>query len=509
MPISEFAALIVDEASKRPRMIRLTRGFRLLPIGAMALAGCGDTTEPPAPRPAAVAVTPSHAEIPALGQTVQLTADVRDQKAAVAWTSDAPAVATVDGKGLVTAVGGGTATVTATSEAVSGSAVVTVKQQVAVVRIVPDTTTLPAIEDTVRLAAGALDANGHEITGVAVTWSSGDTTVARVDGSGLVTAAANGAVSIAATTGPATGHAAVTVAQVVASVAVTPPTATVVEADTLRLAALAADANGHEVDEAGIAWASRDTLVAVVDASGLVTGVGEGAVVVEATASGVTGEAEVEVVRLVPTVVTVMPDSVVFTALGDSERLSAEVLDQVGRVMKGAAVAWTSRDTTVAVVDSAGVVTSAANGAVTVTAMVGQASGGARVVVAQSARSVRVTAARDTLASGDTLRMVATAFDANGHAVKQSAFTWSTSDLQVARVDSLGLVIGVGEGSATITAAVGDAFDTAWITVVSPDRAALVALYNSTNGPHWERSENWIVRAVSVPQGRFGSHRSP
>ena len=54
-------------------MIRPTRGFRLLPIGALALAGCGDATEPPAPRPAAVAVTPSSAEIPALGQTARVT----------------------------------------------------------------------------------------------------------------------------------------------------------------------------------------------------------------------------------------------------------------------------------------------------------------------------------------------------------------------------------------------------------------------------------------------------
>ena len=57
-------------------MIRLTRPcIRVLAIAPLALAGCGDTTEPPAPRPAAVAVTPSHAEIPALGQTVPRRGD--------------------------------------------------------------------------------------------------------------------------------------------------------------------------------------------------------------------------------------------------------------------------------------------------------------------------------------------------------------------------------------------------------------------------------------------------
>ena len=126
MPISEFAALIVDEASKRPRMIRLTRGSRLLAIAPLALAGCGDVTEPPAPRPAAVAVTPFHAEIPALGQTVQLTADVRDQDgrvmtgAPLTWSSSTAAVASVDASGLVTAVSNGAATITAAAGAVSG-----------------------------------------------------------------------------------------------------------------------------------------------------------------------------------------------------------------------------------------------------------------------------------------------------------------------------------------------------------------------------------------------------
>ena len=66
-----------DHRVGRPRMIRLVSWVLL--TGPLAFAGCGDTTEPPAPRPAAVAVTPSTAEIPALGQTVQLTAEVRDQ----------------------------------------------------------------------------------------------------------------------------------------------------------------------------------------------------------------------------------------------------------------------------------------------------------------------------------------------------------------------------------------------------------------------------------------------
>ena len=136
----------------------------------------------------------------------------------------------------------------------------------------------------------------------------------------------------------------------------------------------------------------------------------------------------------------------VFAALGDSERLSAQVLDQVGRVMEGAVVAWTSGDTAVAVVDSAGVVTAVSEGTAAVTAAAGAASGTVAVTVAQVAGSVVVTPVADTVTLADTLRLAVKAFDANGHAVQRSAFLWSSSDPAVVTVDATGLVRGTAEG---------------------------------------------------------------
>ncbi len=87
---------------------------------------------PPAPVPAAVAVSPATLTFHALGDTARLTASVTDQNgqvmadATVSWASSAPAVATVDANGLVTAVGDGTAQVTATAGTASGTAAVTV-----------------------------------------------------------------------------------------------------------------------------------------------------------------------------------------------------------------------------------------------------------------------------------------------------------------------------------------------------------------------------------------------
>ena len=466
---------------------------------------CGDGTTEPTPyssEPTTITVSPATAELVALDATVQMSAEVKDQNgwvmagATVTWASSATAVATVDASGLVTAVANGTATITATAGSASGSATVTVAQAVSSVTAVPAEANFAALGDTLRLTAEAFDANGHTVAGAEFSWETNDDAVATVDATGLATAVANGTATITATAGEASGSATVTVAQAVSSVAVAPDSATVVEGDTLRLAATATDANGHVVTAVvEFVWASADTLVAVVDTSGLVTGVGAGLVQVTATAAEITGRGALTVAASVPTTVAVTPDTVVLIALGHSTQLTAEVRDQAGRAMDGVPVAWSSADTTVAVVDSSGLVTAVGSGAVTVTATAGEASGEARVNVRQSAGSVTVSPSMDSVALGDTLQLVAEAYDETGHVVEGAVFTWSSSDAPVATVDPSGLVRGAGEGTATITATAGDASGTSEITVVNPDRAALVALYNATDGPNWVDNTNWLTDA--------------
>ena len=471
-------------------------------VAAMSYS-CGDAgTEVDPSRPASVAVNPASSHFAALGEFVQLEAEVRDQygllmsTAAVSWASGAPDVASVDASGLVTAVGNGPATINATAGGVSGTGSVTVAQEVRAVGVSPAADTLLAAGDTLRLAVAATDANGHAVGGAEFTWASGDTLVATVDSAGLVTATGNGATEITAASGSAaSGTAAVTVARQVSAVEVSPAADTLLAAgDTLRLAAEATDANGHPVAVARFAWASGDTLVAVVDDTGLVTGIGAGEVEITAAAAGVAGAAKLAVVATVPTTIAVAPDTVAFAALGDTARLMAEVRDQVGRPMADQAVAWASGDTLVATVDSAGLVTATGNGTTAITAASGSAAGAAIVTVMQVV-GVVVSPAADTIAPGDTVRLAAELFDENGHRVSAAAFKWSTSDMSVASVDGAGLVRGVSEGAVTITAVAGDASGISEITVANPDRAALVALYEATDGPNWVNNENWLTDA--------------
>ena len=403
----------------------LNRRSIAMGLSLLAVLSCGDSATapapppppvpPPAPRPTTVSVSPAAAELTALGATVQLTAEVRDQ-------------------------------------------------------------------------------SGRAMTGAAVTWASDAAAVATVNSGGLATAVANGTATITATAGDASGTAALTVAQEASAVAVTSPADTLEVGDTLRLVAAATDANGHAVEEATFDWSSSDASVVGVDESGLVTAVAVGTSVVTATSSGVSGSAELVVIPAVGAV-TVQPDTVRFTALGQSVQLSAEVLGHDGRVLPGVAASWSSGDAAVARVDSLGLVRAVGAGATRVAAAAGRAADEAVVIVTQTADSVAVSPAAGTIAPGDTLRFTAAAFDENGHAVLGAEFHWSSGDPSVATVDRSGLVRGVAVGSATVSATAGSARATARIAVANSDRVTLEAFYRATNGPNWVDSENWLTDA--------------
>ena len=200
-----------------------------------------------------------------------------------------------------------------------------------------------------------------------------------------------------------------------------------------------------------------------------------------------------------PTSVTVSPASAELAALGATVQLAAQVRDQDSRVMAGATVNWNTGNASVATVAPTGLVAAVGNGQATITATAGSASGSAVVTVMQSVASVEVLPADWMLAVGSTLQLAAEAFDANGHAVTGVMFAWESADTSVATVDPTGLVTALGNGHTTITATAGSASGTARVTVAQivndADRAALVALYEATDGPNWTNHENWLTDA--------------
>jgi uncharacterized protein YjdB len=270
-------------------------------------------TPPPAPV-ASVEVAPTAATV-VVAQTVQLTATPKSATGTpltgrtVTWTSSNNAVATFSSSGLVTGVAAGAATITATSEGRSGTSAVTVTAAppvpVATVTVTPSTASVVAGQ-TVQLAATLKDANGNMLTGRAVTWSSSNAAAATVSATGLVTGVSAGTVTITAMSEGKTGTASITVTApppppppAVASVSVTPATASVVAGQTVQLTATPQDASGNALTGRVVTWASSNTAVATVNASGLVTGVSAGSATITATSEGKSGTATVTVTATV------------------------------------------------------------------------------------------------------------------------------------------------------------------------------------------------------------------
>jgi hypothetical protein len=110
---------------------------RALVVVSLVLAACRGT-EPFVPLPTSITVTPGTASLTSIGATRQLTAVVLDQRGdaipnpAVQWATVDARVATVDGRGVLTARGVGStqvqATIVDTSGALSASADVAVTQ---------------------------------------------------------------------------------------------------------------------------------------------------------------------------------------------------------------------------------------------------------------------------------------------------------------------------------------------------------------------------------------------
>ncbi len=198
----------------------------------------------------------------------------------------------------------------------------------------------------------------------------------------------------------------------------------------------------------------------------------------------------------VPTRITISPPFDTLDSFGESILMAAAVYDQNGRVMSDATPDWKSTDPSVASVTDSGLVTAHSNGGTTITASAGTAESSAEVTVEQEVAEVVVSPPADTVtALGDSLRLAAEARDANGHEVADVEFSWTTNDFAVALVDSSGLVRGVGEGTATITATAGRFQGASSIFVDNPERAVLAALYEATGGPGWVNRENWLTDA--------------
>ena len=139
--------------------------------------------------------------------------------------------------------------------------------------------------------------------------------------------------------------------------------------------------------------------------------------------------------------------------VGGSVTLSAEVRDETGAAMSGKAVTWTSANTTIATVSSAGVVTGAGPGTTTISASVDNKSGSVTISVTQApVFAVTIAPLTAPAVAGETTMLTAVVSDRDGNALVGRQIAWSSSAPLVATVDGSGRLIAASPGATTVTA---------------------------------------------------------
>src|SRR5207244_1757133 len=271
----------------------------------------------------------------------------------------------------------------ATGMSDSATAVVTATAvPVASVVVLPAAASAP-VGGTVQFVAVPLDSTGTALGGRIIVWASSNPAVANVNTSGVATAAATGSTTIAATSEGHSGTATLTVTAVtvpVASVTVSPASASVPVGQAVQLTATPKDASGNPLTGRTVTWASSNTSVGTVNASGLVTGVVAGSTTITATSEGQSGTSVVTVTLVPVASVTVSPAPASVQA-GQTVQLAATPKDVNGNTLTGRAITWASSPSSIAGVNGSGLVAGVAVGSATITATSEGKSGTSTITV--------------------------------------------------------------------------------------------------------------------------------
>ena len=222
--------------------------------------------------------------------------------------------------------------------------------------------------------------------------------------------------------------------------------------ETLKASAVTAE--GKPVENVKFEFSSSDTKVATVDANGTVVAVKSGKATIEVKGSEKSAKVPVEV--SIPGAIVVKNNAIALTGIGTTATIDAQVQDDTGQPIQGAAVEFTSADANVAEV-SGNTVTAKGPGKTQVTATSGALRQAVDVTVAlPEVASVAIDGAPATMKVGESVELKVSAKAADGAAIAGVTPTFTSSNEKLATVDATGKVTAVKVGAVTISAKSGD-----------------------------------------------------
>jgi uncharacterized protein YjdB len=218
------------------------------------------------------------------------------------WASDNLAVATVAGGGTATAVGPGTANISATFEGVTGAAPLFVSSAtLSSISVRPPTALLAPTTSVQCVAIGTFSDGSTQLLTDIVTWTSSASQVASVSRGGRVTAESGGNATITAQLGALQGDSTIEVdASPLTSIHITPPIASIPQQTDVAFVAVGTFADGKTQDlTTAVLWTASPVSVASISdlpgTMGQATGLEPGTATITALFDGQVGTATLTV----------------------------------------------------------------------------------------------------------------------------------------------------------------------------------------------------------------------
>lgn len=391
------------------------------------------------------------------------------------WSSSSPAIAAITSTGIATALAAGTATISATSGGITGTATLTVSAPTLTsIAVTPGTASIVSGTGTQQYLATCSYSNSTTSNCTqTVQWSSSNPAFATVSSSGLAAGVASGNAIISASSGGLSATSTLTVSSPsLVSIAVTPSTVSVQTAGTQQFTASCAYANNTNNNcTSTVSWTSSNLSVATTSANGLVTAIAPGTSTIKAISSATTGSAILTATGPTLTSITVNPSTASIVAGTGTEQYSAKCAYSNGTSSNCTSTAtWSSGTPAVATITSGGMAAGLTAGTSTMKATIGSTVGtGVLTVTNATLTRILVAPATVSIAPGTgTQQYKATCiYSDNSQSNCTSTVNWSSSNPAAATIASTGLAAGVAAGTSTIAASSGSTSGNSTLTVAN------------------------------------------
>ena len=378
----------------------------------------------------------------------------------VDWESSETDVATINANGLVSSNSVGTAELMASLNGIdSNSMTLTVTDaSLASIQVTSSTVSLPKGTSRDLVATGVYTDGTTQILTNIVSWISDDVSITTVDEDGMLSALSEGTTTVTASLNNVMSNSAfieVTAAEITA-IQITPSLKSVAKGLTQQYVATGIYSDSTTVDITdSVSWVSSDTSIATVGKAGLATTSSIGSTTISATLSGVTNQVTLTVTSATLVSIQVSSSKSTISAGLTSQMTAIGTYTDLSTLDLTDTVAWTTSDTTIATIDSSGLITGIKEGSFTASAVYDAISSNEVNLTISKAelQTILVTPKASSTAKGTTKQFKATGnYSDSTTADISSDVNWTSSATDVATISSTGLATGVTEGSTTINA---------------------------------------------------------